>query len=50
MVLKVAPPLVVSEAQIDQFVDAVARVVEDMHSSLAFWTDTLALVGRLSRI
>lgn len=49
-VLKVAPPLVASVAQMDQFVDAVARVVEDMHSSLRFWTDTLALVGRLSRI
>jgi ornithine--oxo-acid transaminase len=49
-VLKVAPPLVASVAQVDQFVEAVGRVVEDMHSSLAFWTDTLALVGRLSRI
>ena len=49
-VLKVAPPLVVSEAQIDEFVDAVERVVDDMHSSLAFWADALALVGRLTRI
>jgi ornithine--oxo-acid transaminase len=49
-VLKVTPPLVVSEAQIDEFADAVERVVEDMHSSLAFWADALALVGRLTRI
>jgi ornithine--oxo-acid transaminase len=49
-VLKVAPPLVASEAQIDEFVDAVERVVDDMHSSLAFWADALALVGRLTRI
>jgi len=26
------------------------RVVEDMHSSLAFWADALALVGRMARI
>ena len=49
-VLKVAPPLVVSEAQIDTFVDAAERVVEDMHSSLAFWSDALTLVGRMARI
>jgi ornithine--oxo-acid transaminase len=49
-VLKVAPPLVVSEPQIDEFIDAVERVVDDMHSSLAFWADALALVGRLARI
>jgi len=49
-VLKVAPPLVVSEVQIDEFVDAMERVVEDMHSSLAFWADALALVGRMARI
>jgi len=49
-VLKVAPPLIVTEAQIDEFVDAIERVVSDMHSSLTFWTDTLALVRRMARI
>jgi ornithine--oxo-acid transaminase len=49
-VLKVAPPLVVTEVQADEFVDAVERVVEDMHSSLAFWADALSLVRRLARI
>jgi ornithine--oxo-acid transaminase len=49
-VLKVAPPLIVTTAQIDEFVDAVAKVIEDMHSSLAFWTETLALVGRMARV
>jgi ornithine--oxo-acid transaminase len=50
MVLKVAPPLVVSAEQVDEFVDAVERVVEDLHSSLTFWGDALALVRRLARI
>ena len=50
MVLKVAPPLVVTEAQVDEFVGAVARVVEHMHSSLAFWTEALALVRRMANI
>ena len=49
-VLKVAPPLVVSEAQIDQFVDAMERVVAHMHSSLAFWAEALGLVGRMARL
>ncbi len=49
-VLKVAPPLIVTQAQIDEFVDAIEQVVSDMHSSLAFWTDTLALVRRMARI
>jgi ornithine--oxo-acid transaminase len=50
MALKVAPPLVVSEAQVEQFIGAVCRVVEQMHSSMAFWTEALALVGRLVNI
>ena len=50
MVLKVAPPLVVSDAQVEQFVGAVSRVVEQMHSSMAFWTEALTLVHRLVNI
>ncbi|MGC2694305.1 MAG: aminotransferase class III-fold pyridoxal phosphate-dependent enzyme, partial [Candidatus Angelobacter sp.] len=46
MVLKAAPPLVVSEDQIDQFVDAVKDVVEMVHSSAAFWRDALYLAQR----
>ena len=45
-VLKVAPPLVVGEAQVDEFVDAVEQVVEDMHTSVVFWADALAMVRR----
>jgi ornithine--oxo-acid transaminase len=46
MVLKSAPPLVVSEAQLEEFVAAVGRVVADFHESTAFWTDALALGRR----
>lgn len=46
MVLKVAPPLVVSQAQIDEFVDAVTHVVELAHSSTGFWSEALGLARR----
>jgi ornithine--oxo-acid transaminase len=46
MVLKAAPPLVVSEGQIDVFVAAVQDVVEIIHSSAAFWMDALYLGKR----
>jgi ornithine--oxo-acid transaminase len=46
MVLKVAPPLVVSEAQVDQFVAAVREVIELAHSPGSFWTEALGLARR----
>jgi ornithine--oxo-acid transaminase len=46
MVLKSAPPLVTSEAHLEEFVAAVGRVVADFHESTAFWTDALALGRR----
>ena len=46
MVLKAAPPLVISEPQIDHFVAAVKDVVETVHSSSAFWQDALHLARR----
>lgn len=46
MVLKVSPPLVVREREIDEFVHAVANVVETMHSSAAFWSEALGLAKR----
>ena len=45
MVLKVAPPLVVTDAHIDRYVDAITSVVETLHSSTAVWTDALE-IGR----
>ncbi len=46
MVLKVAPPLVVSEEQVERFVDSVERVVQRVHAGPAFWTSSLSIVGR----
>ncbi|HWY53624.1 MAG TPA: aspartate aminotransferase family protein [Terriglobales bacterium] len=50
MVLKAAPPLVVEETQIDQFVGAMGRVVELIHSSSTFWADALDLARRALNI
>jgi ornithine--oxo-acid transaminase len=46
MVLKAAPPLVVTSEQIGEFVRAVRSVVELMHSSTVFWSDALAVGKR----
>jgi len=46
MVLKAAPPLVVSEGQLNEFVEAICSVVALADSSAAFWTDALALARR----
>jgi ornithine--oxo-acid transaminase len=47
MVLKVAPPLVVTEQQADEFVRAATDVVESMHSSSSFWTEALGMARRV---
>ena len=46
MVLKVAPPLVVSEPQMNDCIEAIREVIESMHSSGAFWSDALKLGRR----
>jgi ornithine--oxo-acid transaminase len=46
MVLKVAPPLIVSDQQIDYFVESVRDVVAIMHSSGTFWSDAIKLGRR----
>jgi ornithine--oxo-acid transaminase len=50
MVLKVAPPLVVSEEQLDRFVAAARSVVDLMHNSASFWTDALGLARRAMNV
>ncbi len=50
MVLKVAPPLVVEEAHLDQFVAAVRNVVELAHNSTGFWGEALGLARRAVNI
>ena len=49
MVLKVAPPLVVEDQQIDAFVSAVRSVLELANSPGAFWSEALGLARRAFR-
>ena len=46
MVLKAAPPLVVTETQLDEFVAAIRRVMELADTSASFWSEALALARR----
>lgn len=46
LVLKVAPPLTVSESQLDAFVQAITEVVDQMHNSGSFWTEALGIARR----
>jgi ornithine--oxo-acid transaminase len=50
MVLKANPPLVGSEEHIASFIASLDRVVNDIHSSNAFWSDALALARRTANI
>ena len=50
LVLKVAPPLVVQEAQVDEFVGKLANVVESIHASTTFWSEALGLARRVLNI
>lgn len=50
MVLKCAPPLLVTAEQADEFVTALDRTMAYIHTSGAFWKDALALAGRAIRI
>ena len=48
MVLKISPPLVVNDAQLDRFVSAVEQVVQLMHtSSGTFWSEALGIAQRV---
>jgi ornithine--oxo-acid transaminase len=46
MVLKAAPPLMVTTTQLDEFVKTIREVVEMAQTSPAFWTEALAMVRR----
>jgi ornithine--oxo-acid transaminase len=46
MVLKVAPPLLVTREQATEFVGAVRDVVATAHESAAFWSEALGLARR----
>ena len=47
MVLKVAPPLIVTEDQLEQFVGALGDIVELMHSGGRFWSEALGMARRV---
>lgn len=50
MVLKVAPPLVVTEKQIEGFVAAICNIVDEVHSSNTFWPEALGLARRAMNV
>jgi ornithine--oxo-acid transaminase len=47
MVLKAAPPLIVDEGHVNEFVGAMTAVAELMHTSASFWTEALGLARRV---
>jgi ornithine--oxo-acid transaminase len=49
MVLKAAPPLMVTDRQLLDFVAAVHEVVDAAHTSTAFWTEALGMARRAVR-
>ncbi len=50
MVLKAAPPLIVTESQLDQFVEGIRDVIEMAQTSPSFWTEALQMVRRAVNI
>jgi ornithine--oxo-acid transaminase len=49
MVLKVSPPLTISDAQLERFVSALEQTVESIHSSSSFWSEPIKIGQRLFR-
>jgi ornithine--oxo-acid transaminase len=50
MVLKAAPPLMVTADQLDTFVSAIRDVVELAENSPSFWTEALGMARRATNI
>jgi ornithine--oxo-acid transaminase len=46
-VLKLAPPLIATDAQLDKLTAAVGNVVELMHRSSSFWSEALGIAQRV---
>ncbi|HEY3836697.1 MAG TPA: aspartate aminotransferase family protein [Bryobacteraceae bacterium] len=46
MVLKVAPPLVITEEQLEKFIKGIREVVHLAHHSTEFWTEAIGLARR----
>ncbi len=49
-VLKLAPPLIVTEQQIDECAEAVRQVVALAHSPTVFWSEALGLARRVANL
>jgi len=47
MVLKISPPLIVTEGQLERFVDGIGDIVESMHSTGRFWSEGLGMARRV---
>jgi ornithine--oxo-acid transaminase len=47
MALKIAPPLIVTDDQLQQFVGALGDIVELMHSGGGFWSEALGMARRV---
>ena len=50
MVLKVAPPLVATPEQLEEFTVAVRDIIKLMHASPSFWMEALGLARRAINI
>ncbi len=50
MVLKAAPPLMVTSEQLDEFVEAIRDVVEMAQTSPTFWSEALGMVRRAANV
>ena len=50
MVLKLAPPLIISRNHIDEAVEAVYQVVKLAHAPTLFWTEALGLARRVVNV
>jgi ornithine--oxo-acid transaminase len=46
-VLKISPPLIVTEEQLERFVDGIGEIVETMHSGGRFWSEALGMARRV---
>jgi hypothetical protein len=49
MVLKISPPLTISDAQLEQFVSSLDQTVNLIHNSSSFWSEALKIGQRLFR-
>jgi ornithine--oxo-acid transaminase len=50
LVLKVAPPLVITQSQLQEFLDAISATVDLMHTSAGFWTEALGMARRVINV